>query len=224
MSNAQATNEAGFSIATKHALLRQSVGAMAHIWFGDIVTSSAASPETVKVERWALNDEGHPYPTGKFIDAEVRAPIDWSQVPSDAAIYQYAAAARELLQDDPNMTVEALRQALRSKFPISKVVFLNETESTDQFGRVIEKAVDVTEHCPGLKEDRRMLFFYTRDWRERTVQLVKTFPGEGLLGMKVCFNVEALDQRRDSLGMWADMLGISILTLTDLILNEAPAF
>ncbi len=120
MSNAQATNEAGFSIATsERALLQQQVGALAHIWLGDIVTSAAWFPKTERVERWALNDEGRPYPTGKFIDAEVRSPIELSQLPSDAAINHLVDAARELLRKDPNMTVEALQQALCSKFPLS---------------------------------------------------------------------------------------------------------
>jgi hypothetical protein len=119
MSNEQAAFEIVSQAPTDRALLEQQVAVLTHIWVGDVLLPIFRT-ETKSVEQLGLNDEGFLYPTGKFLDVEVRV-SEWDQslFPSDEAIQQAYDAGKKLLLENPSMTSEVLQQALRAKFPLS---------------------------------------------------------------------------------------------------------
>ncbi|MDR3616570.1 MAG: hypothetical protein P4L53_23625 [Candidatus Obscuribacterales bacterium] len=94
---------------------------------------------------------------------------------------------------------------------------------------VPQKVIEITEHCPGLKERERAILIYTQDSDGRMVQMLKTYPGSETLGAETNFHFDSLryfspaPSRDTAFGWWANRVGLPNDVLRNFILNHAPA-
>ncbi len=90
---------------------------------------------------------------------------------------------------------------------------------------VIEKIVDVTDDCHGLCEGGRCLFFYTRTWRGRIVEIAYPYNNGGSANGNSHFFLKELagsNPHKASFMGYAEKLGLSGAELASLIETCAP--
>ena len=94
---------------------------------------------------------------------------------------------------------------------------------------VNEKAVEITEDCPGANEKKRAVLVFTRVKRGSIVQIYRPDKDETYDGKHVHFFVNELEHEMhappkfDSFGAWAMELGLTKDALRTLIEAHAPA-